>query len=293
MAEVTVLGLGRMGAAMARKLAESGHRVTVWNRTATVAEELAAQCSVAVSPSPAAAVCGADVVIAMFADGSITESVLLGEALIAALSDGVVVCDMGTSGVGTAHALDVGLSAAGARFVDAPVSGSVVTIATGQLLVMASGDEAGVDLARPILESFAKKVAYLGQAGAGQAMKLSVNLVVHTLNAALSEALTLAVNAGVPAASAYDIFQDSVVAAPFVIYKRAAFLDPDTPVAMSLDLSRKDLALIAEFADGLGSPASAARAVLGEVANACDAGFGSQDMAALGRFLQQTSGLQA
>jgi 3-hydroxyisobutyrate dehydrogenase-like beta-hydroxyacid dehydrogenase len=248
---------------------------------------------VTVARTPAAAVGGASVVICMLADGAVTQAVLLDEALLAALPDGVVVCDMGTSGVETAKMLEAGLTRTAVRFVDAPVSGSVMTISSGQLLVMASGDEAGVDLARPILESFAKKVVYLGAAGAGQAMKLSVNLVVHTLNAAVSEALTLAINAGVPAASAYDIFEDSVVAAPFVVYKRGAFLDPAVPVAMSLDLTRKDLGLIAEFADGLGSPALAAHAVLDEVALACDAGFGAQDMAALGRFLQQASGTPA
>jgi len=286
MADVGLLGVGRMGGAMARKLADAGHHVTVWNRTQAAASALAADCAVDVADTPADAVSRADVVISMLADGPTTRAVLLDPAVLAALRPGTVVCDMATSGVESAKEVNAALSAVGTRFVDAPVSGSVPTIMAGQLLVMASGDREGVDIAEPILLAFAKKVAYLGDAGAGQAMKLAVNLVVFTLNSAVSEALTLAVTAGVDASSAYDIFQDSVVAAPFVNYKRPAYLDAATPVAMSLTLTRKDMFLITEFAESLGVPAEVAAAVRDEVMQACDAGFGDQDMAALTRYLQ-------
>lgn len=281
MADVAVLGTGRMGAAMARALAGAGHAVTVWNRTPAAADALADVCRVA--PDAAGAVADADVVIATLATGAATEQVLLSDEVRGSLRPGAVVLDMGTSGVATARALAGGL--AGVRFVDAPVSGSVATINAGQLLVMASGDESGVEDAREVLGAFAKKVVHLGPAGAGQAMKLSVNLVVHTLNSAISEALALAVRAGVPAERAYDVFQDSVVAAPFVLYKRPAFLDEDAPVAMSLALVAKDLGLITAFADGLGSPAPTTRAVLDEVTGAVEAGLGDRDMATLARYL--------
>jgi 3-hydroxyisobutyrate dehydrogenase len=285
MAEVAILGVGRMGGAMARKLAEAGHAVTLWNRTEAAAAAVAAETGSTVAGSPAEAVAGADVVISILSAGEITQSVLLDVDVLAALKPGTVVCDMATSGVETARTLAEVLSAGGARFVDAPVSGSVPTIAAGQLLVMASGDEDGVAAAEPILMSFSKRVVYLGPAGAGQAMKLAVNLVVHTLNAAVSEALTLASSAGVAPETAYDIFLDSVVAAPFVAYKKPAFLDPDTPVAMSLTLTDKDLRLITEFAQAQGVPALVVEAVRSEVAAACAAGRGDQDMAALARYL--------
>lgn len=289
MAEVALLGTGRMGAAMARKLVAAGHHVTVWNRSAAPAEALAVDCAVTISATPHDAVTGADLVISMLADGPATTAVLLDPAVLGALRQGTVVCDMATSGVTTARELDGALTSIGVRFVDAPVSGSVPTIAAGQLLVMASGSRSGVSDAEPIVSAFAKKVAYLGDAGAGQAMKLAVNLVVHTLNAAVAEALTLASAAGVAPEAAYDIFQDSVVAAPFVNYKRAAFLDPTTPVAMSLALTRKDLALIAEFAGQQGVLTGVALAVFGEVEDACDSGFADQDMAGLARYLRAES----
>jgi len=284
-AQVAVIGVGRMGGAMAHKLVEGGHRVTVWNRTPAAAKALAEQLPVVVAPTPATAVAGADLVISMLSSGSVTESILLDAEVIAELQPGTLVCDMATSGVATAATLDAQLRAGGVAFIDAPVSGSVPSVASGQLLVMASGEQSEVLRAEPILLAFAKRVAYVGAAGSGQAMKLAVNLVVHALNAAVAESLTLAEAAGVSAEAAYEVLMDSSVAAPYVIYKRQAFLDPHAPVAMSLELTRKDLGLISDFAAEHGVPATVIDAVRDEVRAACDAGYQGQDMAALARFL--------
>jgi 3-hydroxyisobutyrate dehydrogenase len=287
-ADVAVLGAGRMGAAMVRRLAEAGHNVSVWNRTRSVADELVESIDggrVVVAEQPSDAVAAADVVLVMLANGVVTEEVVLAQDVIAALRPGAVLCDLGTSGVTAARTLSTSLAAAGRRFVDAPVSGSVPTVAAGQLLIMASGEVADIAAVTPALEAFAKLVVRVGDAGSGQAMKLAVNLVVHQLNAAVSEALVMATRAGIGADAAYDVFQASVVGAPFVQYKRAAFLSDDVPVAMSLDLTSKDLGLIAGFADTLGLGAVATRAVQSQVKAACDAGFGARDMAHLFRFL--------
>ena len=289
MAEVAVLGMGRMGSAMARRLAGEGHVVHVWNRTRAAAEAMAASAptgAVVVADSPADAVTDRDVVLTMLADGPATRAVLLDPAVQQRLRPGSVVCDLGTSGVATAREIGAALGTRGVRFLDAPVSGSVPAVEAGTLLVMASGDADAVDTARPVLASFARLVLRVGDVGAGQVMKLAVNLVVHDLNAALSESLNLAERAGVSREAAYDVLQESVVAGPFVQYKRAAFLEPATPVAMSLDLVRKDLGLITAFAEELGAPRAVTQAALERVAAACDAGLGSQDMAALSRFTE-------
>ncbi len=288
MADIAVLGVGRMGRAFARRLIAAGHHVTAWNRTPAALEALARDSGgphLRVARGGADAVAGAQFVICALADGDATRAVLLDDTLLAAIPAGAVVCDMGTSGFQTAQALDAACRESGHGFVDAPVSGSVATVDAGQLLVMASGDPAAVDALRPVFAAFAKEVAYLGPAGAGQVMKLAVNLVVHSLNAALSEALALAGRAGVGAADAYDIFEASVVAAPYVHYKREAFLNASADVAMSMDLVSKDMLLITDFASQLGVALPIATAVAAEVTASCAAGFGSQDMAALSRFL--------
>jgi 3-hydroxyisobutyrate dehydrogenase-like beta-hydroxyacid dehydrogenase len=293
MADVGILGLGRMGSAMARRVAGAGHRVTVWNRSAERATFLARSMpdtDVEVARSAGAAVEGRDVVLCVLADGDATRAIVLDPPVLAALTPGTVVCDMGTSGVGVARDLATHLRQQGAAFVDAPVSGSVPVVEAGEVLVMAGGEPEAVDAARHVLDSFARKVVYLGPAGAGQTMKLAVNLVVHDLNAAVAEALVLATSAGIAGEAAYDVFEESVIAAPFVRYKRTAFLDPDSAVAMSLDLVSKDLRLITGLADGLGVPVPTTNAAADSVAAACGAGLGSADMAALARFLTDRRG---
>jgi 3-hydroxyisobutyrate dehydrogenase-like beta-hydroxyacid dehydrogenase len=181
--------------------------------------------------------------------------------------------------------LNAAVSAAGCAFVDAPVSGSVPTVEAGHLLVMAGGEAQAVAALAPVLSAFAKQVVHLGGVGTGQAMKLAVNLVVYDLNAAISEALVLATRSGIEASTAYDVFQNSVVAAPFVNYKRDSFLNEDAPVAMSLELVAKDLRLIAALADDVQAAVSGTRAVQAEVVAACAAGRNHQDLASLSRYL--------
>jgi 3-hydroxyisobutyrate dehydrogenase-like beta-hydroxyacid dehydrogenase len=285
-----------MGAAMAARLVGAGHRVAVWNRTPATAQELVDRvrrtdgtAAVRRAESAADAVAGADVVLSVLADGDVTRAVLLAPDVVDALAPHAVVCDLGTSGVAAAKAVSEALSERGRRFVDAPVSGSVPSVENGQLLVMASGAPEDVAAVEPVLSAFARMVARVGPAGSGQVMKLAVNLVVHSLNSALSEALALATAAGVGRAEAYDIFRESVVGAPFVQYKRTAFLEPDTPVAMSLDLVAKDLRLVLALARATAVPLPATTAVLGEVDEAIRDGFGSRDMASLSRWVEMRS----
>lgn len=288
MAEVAVLGLGRMGSAMAERLVREGHRVRVWNRTPGAAHSLVRAVGsdrASIADQPAEAVAGAEVVLSMLAHGEASIAVLTHPDLLAALDDDTVVVDLATNGVEAADRINRAFLDAGRRYVDAPVSGSVAAVAAGTLLIMASGDPADVDRARDVLSSLARKVLLIGPPGAGQAMKLAVNLVVHGINGLVSEALVLAERSGIDRETAYDVFEESVVAAPYVHYKRAAFLDEATPVAMSLELSEKDLRLIVEQAVRHALQLPTASAILHEVADAVAAGFGQRDMADLSRFL--------
>ena len=289
---VAILGVGKMGSAMAKELATAGFQVTLWNRNQSVAEKLASEINlpaVTVSSTPKAALENVDIALCLFTNGTVTQSVLLDDSnVLEGVRSNLIIVDMGTSGVESAKALARALASKKIAFIDAPVSGSVATIAAHQLLVMASGDEAVIQKATPIFSVFAKKTAYLGQAGAGQAMKLAVNLIVHTLNAAVSEGLALATASGIEASAAYDVFDESVVAAPFVKYKRAAFLDPELPVAMRIDTVLKDLNLILGLGQSTGVQLTAAEGVAELFAQAQAAGYESQDMSALFRFISQS-----
>ena len=285
MTKVAILGVGKMGSAMARELVNAGVEVALWNRTKQSVDELASSinnplCS-SVDSVPDALL-NTDIAICTFTDGQVTQSVLLSDSNVLKSADRkLIIVDMGTSGIESAKHIDNALKKAGLRFIDAPVSGSVATISAHQLLVMASGSAEAVNEIRPVMEAFAKKVVYLGAAGTGQAMKLAVNLIVHSLNAAVAEALALATSAGISPSEAYDVFEDSVIAAPFVKYKRAAFLDTRTPVAMRIDTVVKDLRLIQALARIKALQLIATDGVEELYVSASRAGFQSADMANL------------
>ena len=157
---------------------------------------------------------------------------------------------------------------------------------------MASGNSEDVELCSDLFQAFAKKTLHLGAAGAGQVMKLAVNLVVHELSAAVSESLAIATANGIEPKAAYEVFEESVIAAPFVKYKKGAFLDPQTPVAMRIDTVAKDLRLIHELAaaSGIGEAGlEAIQSVQAIYARAQSDGFAEADMSALFRFLAPRS----
>jgi 3-hydroxyisobutyrate dehydrogenase/2-hydroxy-3-oxopropionate reductase len=142
----------------------------------------------------------------------------------------------------------------GAHLLDTPVSGSVALAERGELTVLVGGEVAALDRARPILGAFGSRIVHLGGPGAGATMKLVVNSVLHGLNQAVAEALVLAERAGVDRAAAYDVLAASAIAAPFVHYKRDAYVHPETAaVAFTLMLGAKDLRLIGDLAHRVGA----------------------------------------
>ncbi|HEY1571735.1 MAG TPA: NAD(P)-dependent oxidoreductase [Pseudonocardiaceae bacterium] len=287
---VALLGLGRMGAPMAAHLVRARHATRVWNRSAAghrrLADELAVLGVSAVAEhaaTPDEAVRDADVVLTVLADAAALGSVLFGPHGVAgAVGPGAVVCDLGTIGVAEARAQAAELAVAGVSFVDAPVSGSVAGARSRSLLVMAGGEPDVVDRATPVLESLATRVLRVGDTGAGQAMKLAVNSVLHTLNAAIGESLVLAERGGVPRRTALEVLAGSAVAAPYVVYQRACFADPDgQPVAFTVDLMRKDIDLILRFAGSRSSPMPLAEVVRAVADQASGAGLGERDMSTI------------
>lgn len=292
MPAVAVLGLGRMGSAMARALAGGGLDLVVWNRSAERAEVVAADLGARVAASPAEGAAGADVAITMLADGAAVASVWDGpDGVLAGAREGSVLVDMSTVPPETLRAYAERAREAGAGILDAPVSGSVSLAETGKLTIMAGGEAEALERARPVLDRLAQQVFHMGPLGSGHAMKLAVNGVIFSLNNALSEALVLAERAGIERSRAYDVLAASAAGAPFVSYKRDAFLDPDgAPVAFSLELAAKDLDLITAFADQLGVPVAQAtvnRELIGQAAASVGA---DRDFSAVATHLRDRSG---
>jgi len=243
-----------MGSAMARALRDAGLDVILYNRTAERAAALALVLGCEVCTSPYEVAAKADIVLTMLADDDAVLATWRGpKGLIAGARAGTVLVDLSTVTPDTIRSLEAEVRATGAGILDSPVSGSVTTAQAGQLTLMVGGTAGDLEKARPALEPLAKTIVHVGPLGAGAAMKLAVNTVIFGLNEALAEGLVLAEAAGVDRSMAYDVIAASAVGAPYVDYKRAAFLEPEgTPVAFALDLAAKDLRLIAQLADSVG-----------------------------------------
>jgi 3-hydroxyisobutyrate dehydrogenase-like beta-hydroxyacid dehydrogenase len=281
MMTVAVVGCGRMGSAMARRLSRAGFELVLWNRTPERARELAAATGGRAMDSAAEAVAAADVTITMLADDVAVRSTFTGPGgLVEGAGPGRVLVDMSTVLPGTILSVEDAVRGTGAGLLDAPVSGSTVLAEDGALTVMVGGQAADLELARPALEALARRIFHLGPLSTGAAMKLAVNTLIFGLNGAVAEGLVLAEAAGIDRTLAYDVIAASAAGAPLVAYKREAFVSPETaPVAFSLDLAEKDLRLITAFAASLGIQMPQAETNLELVRAASTDGRGSRDFA--------------
>jgi 3-hydroxyisobutyrate dehydrogenase-like beta-hydroxyacid dehydrogenase len=281
-------GLGRMGTPMARRVLEAGFPLTVWNRSRDRVEPLTSLGARA-ADSPKELAGGCDVVITMVADADALGACAYGDdGLLDGLHSGAILVDASTIGPGAARELAAVVAERGAQWIDSPVSGSTALAERGELTLMMGGERSAIERAEPVLASFSSKRFHLGDVGTGAAMKLAVNSVIAVLNEAIAEGLVLAEQAGIDREAAYDVFASGAVAAPYVLYKRDAFLRPDeTPVAFTVSLMRKDLGLAFGLADELGVDMRAARAADDVLARACELGRQEADFSSVADVLRE------
>lgn len=273
-------GLGRMGSPMARNVLRAGFSLLVWNRTAERTAPLVAEGAEAV-PDPAS-LASADVVVTMLTDGRAARSVLVESGLLEHLRPGSVVLEMSTIGPAAVAELADEAARHGVHLLDAPVSGSVSVAEARQLFVMVGGDRSAYNGVRPVLDAMAKGHTLLGPSGAGAAMKLAVNAMIAVTNESLAETLVLAERFGIEREHAYDILAGGVLASPFLLYKRGAFLQPEMePVAFTTSLMRKDVALAEDLAVELGARLPTVAAAAGVLDDALSDGLGDADFASV------------
>jgi 3-hydroxyisobutyrate dehydrogenase len=274
---------------MAGTLRRGGYELVLWNRDATKAGLTADDLDCEIAESAAAAAASADVILSSLADDSALEDVYLSPGgIVEGMNPGSIAVDTSTVDPRTIEMVGTAVDAAGAGFLDCPVSGSVSTVEAGTLTIMAGGDAALLDRVRPVLDTLAARVIHVGERGAGAATKLAVNGLLHGLNVALSEALVLAERAGVDRATAYEVFASGATGAPFVQYKREAFEHPETAkVAFSLELVAKDLELITALGHRVGAPMAQTETTLDVVNDAIAAGMGADDLSAIAVYLRR------
>lgn len=278
--KVGFLGLGQMGAPMARHLIAAGHELRVWNRTEGRTEPLLREGAIAAG-TPAEAELGADAVFTMLFDDAANEEVIFGSnGLMDAMSPGVLHIACSTISVDLSERLTREHARRGHEFVAAPVFGRPYVAEEGRLWIVAAGAEKSIEKARPLLKAFSRGVTVVGtEPRQAVAVKLGGNFLAFAMGYALGESFTFAKAQGVDP----EIFIETVNSALFQspLYERYSKMmlhPPETPGA-SVDLGAKDLRLFREAAAGRGTYLRLADELIGVLAEARAAGFAQEDWA--------------
>ena len=268
--EIGFVGLGAMGTGIVPRLMAAGHTVTGFNRSRDKAQALI-QSGMRFADTPRAAAKGADIVFSIVTDATAVKALALGDdGIIAGLKPGAIYIDMSTIAPDSSRAISAEFAAKGFAMLDAPISGSPVTLNQGNASLMVGGDRSAFERAEPVLRAIGPKVTYIGKSGLAVQMKIAVNLLLMVEVIAFGEAIALAEKGGVARDIAVDAVLKSVAASPVLGYRGPFILEgkmPDVPLA-DVTLQQKDMLLALDLGRKLGSPVPLAAAA-NEMMNAC------------------------
>ena len=281
------IGLGLMGRPMAANLLKAGFAVTVWNRTASRIGPLVAQGAKAAA-SPREAAGAADVLITIVSDPPALEHVLWGQqGALAGLRKGSTLIDSSTVSPALARRVAASCAERGIECLDAPVTGGTWGAEKGELVFRIGGPAETLARVEPVLQPMAKRWFHIGPHGAGQTVKLAMNLLLALEVDALAEALALATAGGVPGEKLVEVMQSSMGRAPVLDVKAPLLLKHEYPPSFPLRLMHKDLTLALELAKQLGVPLPAGAAAREAYDAVLRAAREDLDYAAVGRFWEK------
>ncbi len=275
---VALLGLGTMGAAMARNIAAAGLPLTVWNRTRARAEPLK-DAGARVAPTAAEAVDGADVVITMLFDTDSVACVI--EDAAANLAPGTIWAQMSTVGVAGTQRLARLAGKHDLVLVDAPVLGTKKPAQDGALVVLASGPDGTQAALTPVFDALGQRTIWLGEAGNGSKLKLVANGWVLTLLDGVAQSLRMAQAFGLDPELFLEAVKGGAMDAPYIGLKASAMLASRYDPAFALSGAAKDAALIDEAAQAAGAAPEFVQVVRRHLEEAVEQGHGDKDMSAV------------
>jgi len=253
--QIAYLGLGVMGAPMARHLAAAGHSLTVYNRTPAKAAAWVAAHGGRSAATPAAAADGADVVIACVGADADLEAVTLGaDGAFAAMRAGALFIDHTTVSAAIARRLASEGDARGLLVVDAPVSGGQAGAENGKLTIMVGGSEAAFAAAEPVMSAYALRIGHMGPAGSGQLTKMVNQLCIAGILAGLSEGLALGMKAGLDMDAVVDVISKGAAQSWQMDNRAKTMTRGSFDFGFAVDWMRKDLGLALDEAKRLGVP---------------------------------------
>jgi 3-hydroxyisobutyrate dehydrogenase-like beta-hydroxyacid dehydrogenase len=254
MASLGFVGLGVMGSRMAKRLLDAGHNVTGYNRTKSKAQWLL-EAGMKWADTPRAVAEAGEITFSMVTNTEALEAVTSGgDGIVAGLSAGKIYIDMSTVSPAASREIAQQVKFKGAQMLDAPVSGSVITLEEGKLSIMVGGDREAFQKALPVLQAIGPKVTHVGVNGLAVSMKIATNLSLAVQMLAFSEGVLLAEKSGIARETAVEVLLNSVIASPMVKYRGPFVLKMPDEAWFDVNMMQKDLLLALEMGRQLDVP---------------------------------------
>jgi len=292
MANLGFVGLGTMGGQMVARLLSRGHAMTGYNRTRSKAEWLIEK-GMRWASSPREVASAADITFAMVTNSAALTAIADGpDGLLAGITSGKIFVDISTVAPAVSRALAARVRERGADMMDAPVSGSVITLQQGKLSVMAGGRAETFARVKPVLDDIGPKVTHVGDNGLALAMKIALNLQLAVQMLAFSEGVLLAEKSGIKRETAVDVMVQSAIASPMVQYRGPFVLEQPDEAWFDVNMMQKDVLLAMELGRQLDVPLPTT-AVSNEFLTAARGmGMAKKDFACMFDVLARMSGLK-
>jgi 3-hydroxyisobutyrate dehydrogenase-like beta-hydroxyacid dehydrogenase len=291
MANLGWVGLGVMGGHMVEKFLEKGHTVTGYNRTKSKAQWLIDK-GMKWADSPKAVCAAADTIFSMVTNSAAVSELAEGpNGILSGLGSGKVWVDMSTVSPATSRKLAARAREKGADMVDAPVSGSVITVQQGKITVMVGGRAETFERVKPLLLELGPKATHVGENGLALVMKIAINLCLPTQILAFAEGVLLAEKSGIPRETAVDVLLHSVVASPMLQYRGPFVLNMPEEAWFNVNMMQKDMQLALEVGRQVDVPLPTSSLVNEYLTAARAMGLAERDFAIIFKVLEKLSGV--
>ena len=292
MAKLGFIGLGVMGSRMVKRLLDAGHEVTGYNRTKSKAQWLL-DAGMKWAVTPREVVEASDISLSMVTNTNALQAVAEGtDGILAGLSAGKIYIDMSTISPAYSQELAKQVQAKSAMMLDAPVSGSVITLEEGKLSILVGGDPATFERAKSILLDIGPRVTYVGKNGLAVTMKIATNLSLAVQMLAFSEGVLIAEKSGIKRDVAVDVLTNSVIGSPMVKYRGPFVLEMPEEAWFNVNMMQKDMNLALELGRQLDIPLPTTAMTNEFLTAARGMGLEERDFATLFDVLAQMSGVK-
>jgi 3-hydroxyisobutyrate dehydrogenase-like beta-hydroxyacid dehydrogenase len=291
MAHIGFIGLGEMGGRVVKRLLNAGHVVTGYNRTKSKAQWLL-DAGMLWGETPFSVAQQADVVFTMVTHTAALQEVTSGEnGILDALTAGKIFIDMSTVSPSFSKNLAAQVASQGAKMLDVPVSGSVITLEQGNLSLMIGGDKETFEQVKAILLDIGPKVNYVGENGKAVLMKIAINLSLAVQFQAFSEGILLAERGGIPRETALEVWLNSVLASPSLKYRAPFILNKPANAWFNVNMMQKDLLLAQELGRDLNVPLTSVAIANETLTTARAMGLAEEDFAIMFETLARVAGV--